>query len=132
MLTRVFVYGTLKQGGELDRKDFAKRRVSVKNAKIQGSLYNISWFPGIKLGGKNVVHGEVHEFKKEDMGFIIRSMDRIEGYDLERREEDNLYVRRIVVAKTKDGEKLKAYVYEFNNAPPEKRLVKSGVWEPNV
>lgn len=128
MITRVFVYGTLKEGGKLDRKDFSKRRISVTAATIVGKLYDAGWYPAVKLVGKGDVHGEVHEFKKEDMDFIVHSMDRIEGYDPDSADKSNLYVRRIVVAKSKNGEKMKAYVYEFPRDLPEKQRVKSGAW----
>lgn len=128
MITKVFVYGTLKEGGKLDRKDFSKRRISVTAAAIVGKLYDTGWYPAVKLVGKGDVHGEVHEFKKEDMDFIVHSMDRIEGYDPDSTDKSNLYVRRIVIAKSKDGEKMKAYVYEFSQDLSEKQRVKNGTW----
>ena len=128
MITRVFVYGTLKAGEKLDRKTFADKRVSVKPALIEGTLYDAGWFPAVKLGGKNTVHGEVHQFNKKDIDSIVGIMDSIEGYNPSRKNEHNLYVRRIVVVKSKDGEKLKAYVYEFSGKLSEDRRVKSGVW----
>lgn len=132
MITKVFVYGTLKVGGKLDRESLAKRRTSVVTATIVGKLYDAGWYPAVKLGGKSVVHGEVHEFGKKDISSIVETMDRIEGYNSREKDERNLYVRRIVIAKSKDGEKMKAYVYEFSSDLPEKRRVKSGVWEAKV
>ena len=127
----MFVYGTLKEGRPLDRPMFAKTRLAVKPATIIGYIYNTGWFPGVKLDGKHEVIGEVHEFRSKDMKTIIPTMDSIEGYNPDRPEGNNLFNRRVVVAKTKDGKEVEAYVYEFNKDISEKHRVKSGCWEPS-
>lgn len=130
-IVHMFVYGTLKAGRTLDRPSFSERRTEVKEATIKGSLYNLGWFPGIKLDDTGIVHGEVHKFGEEDIDMIIAAMDRIEGYSEKRADDENLYNRRVVEATTGDGEKVKAFAYEFGrdiNKRAEK--IESGLWEP--
>jgi len=131
-IKNVFVYGTLKEGRPLDRKVFADTRLSVTPATVVGSIYNLGPCPAIKLKGKGVVQGEIHEFDEKDIKEIIRIMDSIEGYNPERDEKYNHYNRRIVTAKTKDGEKMEAYVYEYSNEPKSAMKIEDGLWEPNL
>ena len=128
----VFVYGTLKEGRPLDRKAFADTRLSVTPATIVGSIFNLGPYPAIKLKGKGVVQGEIHEFDKKDVKEIVKIMDRIEGYNPKGDEKHNLYNRRVVTAKTKDGEKLEAYVYEYSNELKESMKIEDGLWEPGL
>ena len=128
----IFVYGTLKEGRPLDREVFAKTRLSVTPATIIGSIYNLGPCPAIKLKCKGVVQGEIHEFHKDDIKAAVATMDRIEGYNSERKEKSNLYNRRVVTAKAKDGEKKKVYVYEYSGEPKDSSRIDDGLWEPNI
>jgi len=128
----VFVYGTLKEGRPLDRKVFADTRLSVIPATIVGSIFNLGPYPAIKLKGSDLVQGEVHEFHKDDIKDIIKTMDMIEGYNPKREEKSNLYNRRVVTAKTKDGEEIEAYVYEYAREPKDSSKIDDGLWEPNL
>jgi gamma-glutamylcyclotransferase (GGCT)/AIG2-like uncharacterized protein YtfP len=126
----MFVYGTLKEGRPLDRDFFAKTRLSVQPATIVGDIYHLNWYPGMKLGGDNLAHGEIHEFELQDMKVVVPMMDAIEGYSEKRDDEDNLFSRRIVKAKAENGEELDVYVYEFNGKVEDAQRVEDGVWEP--
>lgn len=126
----LFVYGTLKEGRPLDRKMFANVRLSVKPATITGDIYHVNFYPGIKLGGKNLAHGEIHEFDSKDMKTLLPIFDSIEGYREGQPEERNLFNRKIVKAKLDNGKEIDAYVYEYNGKVDKAQLVKSGLWEP--
>lgn len=128
----VFVYGTLKEGRPLDRKAFADTRLSVTPATIVGSIYNLGRYPAIQLKGKGLVQGEVHAFHKDDIEKVINIMDMIEGYDPKGEEKNNLYNRRVVTAKTKDGEKMEAYVYEYPRKLKASIKLDDGLWEPDM
>ena len=131
-ITNVFVYGTLKEGRPLDRRAFADTRLSVKPATIVDSIYNLGPFPAIKLKGTGLIQGEVHEFHKDDIKKIIGKMDNIEGYNSKVEEKSNLYNRRVVTAKTKSGEKMEVYVYEYSREPKDSAKLDDGLWEPNI
>jgi len=128
-IRHMFVYGTLKEGRPLDRKVFADARLSVKPATITGDIYHVNFYPGIKLGGKNLAHGEVHEFELIDMKAVLPMFDAIEGYS-PKRDKGNLFNRKIVKAKVEGGEELDVYVYEFAGKVDDSQRVKGGVWEP--
>jgi gamma-glutamylcyclotransferase (GGCT)/AIG2-like uncharacterized protein YtfP len=129
MTTKVFVYGTLKRGRPLDRSLFEKTRKAVEEATISGSIYNLGPYPTVKLDNKHTVHGEVHTYNEDDFDDILKTMDLIEGYN-PKKPEAGLYNRFVVDAKLKNGQKVQAWVYQFNGEVPKERLIKSGVWEP--
>jgi len=131
-ILNVFVYGTLKEGRPLDRKIFADTRLSVIPATIGGTLYNLGRYPAVKLTGKGLVQGEIHKFHKDDIRKVIEIMDMIEGYSQKREEKNNLYNRRVVTAKTKDGEKTDVYVYEYSQEPKASTKIDDGLWEPSM
>lgn len=130
-ICHMFVYGTLKEGRPFDRSFFSNIRLSVQPATVVGDIYHINFFPGIKLGGKNLAYGEVHEFDRRDMKAVVPVMDAIEGYSPKRDKADNLFIRKVVKAKVKGGEELDAYVYEFAGRVDDAQRVNGGVWEPH-
>ena len=78
----IFVYGTLKTGGELDRGWYTMS----KPAEIKGAtLYMMEhgWFPFAKVdNSESVIKGELQLFPQG----CIRMLDQIEGPKYERRE----------------------------------------------
>jgi len=79
MPTRVFVYGTLKVGGRLDRVSLKNARTAVRNAIITGAIYNLGSYPTIKLDKDGEVIGEVHTFHKDNFDAVLSTIDMIEG-----------------------------------------------------
>jgi gamma-glutamylcyclotransferase (GGCT)/AIG2-like uncharacterized protein YtfP len=129
-MNKIFVYGTLKEGGYFDNNRLVKNRDSVTKAHIENfKLLDLGAFPGIVPSeNKNLkVHGEIHEFK--DINNALELIDKIEGYD-ETNKEDSLYVRKTANALDDNGNKVKVFVYVFNqyNKSKKHRVVESGVW----
>jgi gamma-glutamylcyclotransferase (GGCT)/AIG2-like uncharacterized protein YtfP len=130
---KIFVYGTLKEGGHF-AKSFDEVREKSKPATIQGQLFDVaSWFPGVKLTGspEDIVYGELHEYKNGDE--VLSRMNRIEGFNPDNPEK-SLFIRKTVTVTTEDGEKERAEVYEFNFEKESERAsmaerVENGVWE---
>lgn len=129
-INKFFVYGTLKEGRPLDRKGFADLRVKVQEATIVGNIYNLGWYPTIKLDGKGIVVGEVHTFPEKHAEDIRGMMDRIEGYNAARPSQ-GLYNRHMVKATLADGKVVTAWAYEFNGSVKNAELLEDGVWEPS-
>ncbi len=127
-LCRFFVYGTLKVGGRFDNPQFGEMRTSVQPAKLGGAIYNLGSFPTIKLDRDGVVTGEVHTFQKDHIDDIRRMFDRIEGYNASAPDK-GLYNRHIVEAELEGGDKVKAFVYEFNGEVDENTKIEDGVWK---
>jgi len=123
-INKVFVYGTLKEGGHF-AQGFDKVRVSTMKATMVGKLMDVNGFyPGL-VEGDGVVHGEVHEYKHMDD--VISAMDSIEGY-VRHNPDRSLYKRKVVKAETEDGE-VEVFAYFFNQPTEGLKEVKNGVWE---
>lgn len=123
----IFVYGSLRVGGHFSH-NFDEDRVSVRPAKVDGELYDLHSFPGLILGDKGVVHGELHLYK--DFHFVVRHVDYIEGY-YKRNDDNNLYNKGTVEVETEDGKKVKAIVYTLNThrvSIEGCEIVEDGVW----
>ena len=130
---KVFVYGTLKEGRPLDRKTLADLRTSVKEATIEGSIFNFKHasFPTIKLDGKGLVIGEVHTYPEKHMKDVMQVMDATEGYN-HSHPHQGLYNRHEIKATLKDGNVVTAWAYEYNGEVDQELRIKEGVWEPGL
>lgn len=125
---KVFVYGTLKEGGRL-ATPFDNRRLSVKKGTINGSMFSVSGsYPAVHFDGESIVHGEVHEYT--DAKEVQRHMDAIEGYKEGR--DQNLYNRKTVEVQVGD-ELIECETYEFNAELEElkrrMKCIEDGTWE---
>lgn len=125
---KFFVYGTLKKGGYFAR-EFDHIRKSNKPAKLKGfSLYSLGQFPAVWPGDGEVI-GELHEYDEEHCEYVLRRIDRIEGFD---GTQHSFYFRREIEVETEDGEIELAYVYVLNNARfpgISARKIASGIWD---
>ena len=132
-VNKFFVYGTLKEGRPLDRRMFADLRTKVQPATIDGaSIYSLGPYPTIKLDGSGLVIGEVHTFPADKVDEVRRIMDGIEGYNPSAPDR-GLYNRHKVTATIEDGgEKVTAYVYEYNGSVKSAKKLADGVWEPGM
>jgi gamma-glutamylcyclotransferase (GGCT)/AIG2-like uncharacterized protein YtfP len=99
MTTTLYVYGTLRPGNS-------------QPIKVPGSMYDLGWFPGVKLGGTTEFLAE--KIEVED----ISAVDGYEGYNPDE-PEMSLYIRRPFL----DG-----FIYEFNREVSEDKRVVSGDW----
>ena len=70
----VFVYGTLREGQERDITRLKPAPVLIGNGQINGTLYNLGSYPGVRLGGLKWVQGEVYQITLE----LERQLDEIE------------------------------------------------------
>lgn len=79
-MNRVFVYGTLKSGGEIrGLNQFGEGAAIVGKAKTMYPDYEMSdlgAFPGVFLNGKFHIEGEVWEVDDQ----VMEQLDAIEGY----------------------------------------------------
>ena len=79
-MNKVFVYGTLKSGGEIrGLNQFGEGASIVGKAKTMYPDYEMSdlgAFPGVFLNGKFHIEGEVWEVDDQ----VMEQLDAIEGY----------------------------------------------------
>ena len=99
----IFVYGTLMKGQSANHY--------LNGADYKGTfclngyaMYDIGSFPGIVENENESVVGEVYSITEE----MLPMMDRYEG-------EGSLYLRREVIVE-RDGEKVIAWAYIYNNS----------------
>ena len=129
-LNKIFVYGTLKEGGFFARH-FDSYRISSERATIKGTMISLGEFPGIVLQGDGEVVGELHEYSSFDN--VLEEIDRIEGCSGENEDPDNLYHRKAIKVLTDSGEK-EAWIYVINTDQMEilhYEVVKNGEWKIN-
>ena len=129
MTIKVFVYGTLKEGYPLDGYCLKERKKITKNVKVDGTLFNIGPFPGVKFNTGGKVIGEIHEFENPEK--VLKTMDGIEGYNPVN-EKQSLFIRRMITIPYNNKE-VEAYAYEFNfeTYEIEHNIIKTGIWEEN-
>jgi gamma-glutamylcyclotransferase (GGCT)/AIG2-like uncharacterized protein YtfP len=70
----VFVYGTLRKGQGRDINRLLPAPVFIGDCQIKGTLYDLSRYPGVRIGGENWVQGEVYQITPE----LERQLDEIE------------------------------------------------------
>jgi len=124
-LLKVFVYGTLKQGGFFSKR-FDDFRCSNRPGSLKGSMYSIDGsFPGLKLVGDTIIKGEVHEYNNSSV--VEQLFDRIEGYQ-GKNNKNNFYDKEIVLVTTAEGEE-PCIAYVFAGDISEFQEVKDGEWK---
>lgn len=60
-LRYVFVYGTLRRGEQRDINLLRPTPLFIGEAQISGVLFDLGGYPGLRLGGGQIVHGEVYQ-----------------------------------------------------------------------
>ena len=99
MTNILYTYGTLRPGGD-------------NIVKAQGQLFDLGWFPGVKLDLPGEFVCEPVEI--EDWA----SVDRYEGY-MPHDPANSLYIRKPFL----DG-----FIYEYNQWVNPVKLIRSGDW----
>jgi gamma-glutamylcyclotransferase (GGCT)/AIG2-like uncharacterized protein YtfP len=116
----LFVYGSLRSGEASDLSLQSGSRL-VGPDRINGKLYEVGWYPGVKTPESNdydprgpLVSGEVYELLDDG---LIRHLDSYEGYP-------NLFNRHQVETERSRF----VWVYTYNGTVGENQLVASGDW----
>lgn len=123
-MTRVFVYGTLMQGGRLNEYGM-EGATFVRPATVLGALWDVGGFPAFTDGAwdDGVIHGELW-----DVGFdTLQRLDGIEGF---RRHApgSSMYLR--VVRRTLFGEPV--WLYQWNSSTERLQRIDSGCWRTHA
>ena len=113
-MQQVFVYGTLKQGGQLHRALEESEFIGEAVTDPEFTMINLGWYPGVLHVGETKIHGEVFNIDDD----TLKALDRIEGYP-------SLYDRKFV--NTSLGEAI-MYIYNKDNVRDNVPTIPSGVW----
>lgn len=108
----VFVYGTLRLNASNAADTFVGAEYSHSDA-IDGSIYNLGWYPGLILDNGGIVTGDVFAVTQEQLS----RLDEYEG-------APNLYSRKRVT--THGG--VEVFVYEYNGSVQSDERIPSGDW----
>lgn len=113
---KVFVYGTLKQGGSnhallKDSTLFTEYKTEAKYTMV-----SLGSFPGLIEHGNTPIHGEIYEV---DSATLAR-LDHLEGYYASM-PEHSLYLRETMATMYGD-----VYVYTLNM--PDEYIIPTGKW----
>ena len=128
----IFVYGTLKSAyKELNAftKAFHQDATWLCDATIQGNSYLMDWYPALKLGGTDLVHGEIYKINTSSLLATIDIYEEACGEDDYKKldpfnKASFEYIRKRI---TIDG--MDCWVYEYLGAVNEDIRIKSGVFE---
>ncbi|MGJ3704239.1 gamma-glutamylcyclotransferase family protein [Variovorax sp. AFSI2.2] len=117
----VFVYGTLRRGGRNDIARFRPEPFHVADAAIAGTLYDLGAYPGVVLGGKGRVVGEIYSVEPE----VEAALDALE----EVADDDaGEYIRRHVMVEA-GVQQFECLVYEIHPSRIAGRaVIRSGDW----
>ena len=122
MLHNLAVYGTLRKGE--GASDMLPPDGFVGPDKIAGKIYQLGWFPGVKLPERvdnpSLVTVDIVEGVTDEQ---LARCDAYEGYDPDN-PEHSLFVRKQI--KTESGRDV--WVYEYAEAVDLATEIKSGDW----
>jgi len=119
----LFVYGQLRRGGiGYRRLGLARRTRWMGRAIVRGRLHDLGAYPGLILGGRGTVHGELLAFDDPSLWALL---DAYEDCDPERPALSEY--RRVEVGLIGGG---RAWAYEYVRPVRQKPVVASGIWAP--
>ena len=118
---KIFVYGTLMTG--FSNYNQIKPYVeSIENARAEGKLYDLGYFPAM-VDGYADVRGQLFKIDAAHEEEALKRLDRLEGHpSLYRREK-----REVFIEETKELEEAWVYIYN-NEISDDSRLIESGNW----
>ena len=121
----LFVYGTLRRGGEGHRLLQRRGVVYVGKGSVAGELYDLDSYPGAlkSQDPSSRVMGEVYRLSNP-----TQALQRLDEYEGVRPSgaAASLYSREITEVTLENGEHLSAWVYWLSRAPQRMRRIKSG------
>lgn len=121
MKTKVFVYGSLRQGAlhawRMAQADF------VGKATVKGTLVKIDWYPGLILEGETLIQGEVYEVGVE----TLRELNEFEGIGIQDDRNDE-YKRVKTIVVLADGREWECSLYEWQLGVANYEVVANGDW----
>lgn len=109
---KLFTYGTL-MSTHRNNERFLRHAKFLGNADLEGfALYDLEWYPGIKINPEHRVKGEVYEIDLE----TLTNIDHYEG-------EGHLYNRTVVNVNIQKFGICEAMTYVYNGSIEKRPLI---------
>src|SRR5258706_5977232 len=117
-MMHLFVYGTPRRGRDNEFGAMLARAARfVGTGKVQGEIYLVAHYPGLILGGRDWVVGDVFDLDGE----TLRALDEYEGSEQ--------FFRRVEAPVLLDsGEWIQAHVYTYTGDTHGMERIESGNW----
>jgi gamma-glutamylcyclotransferase (GGCT)/AIG2-like uncharacterized protein YtfP len=122
----LFTYGTLSNGkAPVAVKRLMRKLTPVGEAYVQGRLYDLGKYPGLKSSRspRQKVHGRV--FELPDDPAVLKKLDEYEEYS-EDQAAKSLFIRKRVPARLENGKQVNCWTYFYNGDVTELRRIPSG------
>jgi gamma-glutamylcyclotransferase (GGCT)/AIG2-like uncharacterized protein YtfP len=118
----LFVYGQLRCGQIGYRSlGLARRTVCLGAARTYGRLYHLGDYPGLIVGRRGIVHGELLAF---DDPALWDQLDAYELFDPDRVMASEY--RRVEIDLIDSGKR--AWAYEYNRPIKGRPVIAGGIW----
>lgn len=122
----IALYGSLMRGlGAMDGISVGDRLRFVAPCKIEGQLFDLGAYPGLREG-LGIVTGEVFDILDPE---VIAVLDEFEDFLPDEPDESD-YVRKRV--RLIEPERTTAWVYVYNHVPPPSGLIEAGDWRAHL
>jgi len=123
--TYLFVYGTLlREHAPREISNAVRRLKPIGTAKMGGKLYDFGEYPGAVAapGRAGKISGRLFEVPDSA---LLKEIDEYEGYN-PARPARSLFLRKKRFVTLSNGRRLLSWVYLFNGAPKDGRLLAHG------
>lgn len=82
---RLFVYGSLRRDAKGKSHPLLEAVTYLGDARVQGVLYRVDWYPGLVLSDTGWVQGELYDIPISYADGMLTSLDDYEGGGYRRR-----------------------------------------------
>lgn len=129
----IFVYGTLKRAYKdlnVFTAVFHSGTEWLSHAVVRGDMYLKDWYPALKLGGENLVFGEIYRINSP---MLLESIDHYEDAIIEEEYHLQLKYRNPItsdyIRKRVHIDDMECWIYEYLGEVNEEMRIENGVFE---
>lgn len=125
MKTLLFVYGTLHpEIAPPAMQPLVRQLTRVGEGSMAGALYDLGDFPGAIADSQGTVHGTVYELSDRT---LLQKFDEYEGFE-KKNPRGSLFLRRRACVQIQGGERVRCWVYLYNQSLGSAAKIDSGVY----
>lgn len=119
----LFVYGSLRRRTGHPMSEWLAQLAQWEGeASVQGSLFRVSWYPGLVQGGEGRVRGDLYCLPS------VSVLDELDAYEGIQGQPADEYRRMLAVVETAAGIAVQAWVYWFIQPVEGHAFLPEGDW----